>query len=90
MIRDYAQLLSTAHRVLDGDMVIGVGKTGRKQTRYVLPDSRESLLYTASHVNYPSAIWVRKSHHNYYNYDKSQFAKWANRNPPDWYESKVA
>jgi hypothetical protein len=162
MILEYAQLLSTAHRVLDGDMVIGVSKTGRKQTRYVLPDSREPMLYTATHVNHPSAIWVRKSfhnyewlhrllhnlckeythrygkihkveridllkalratpnklklsrndttftepppampdiykvddivqsYHNYYNYDKSRFAKWTNRNPPDWYEPKVA
>jgi len=60
MILEYAQLLSTAHRVLDGTLSTGLSKTGRKQTRYVLPDSRESLLYSATHLNHPSAIWCRK------------------------------
>lgn len=65
MILEYAQLLSTAHRVLDGTQSVGLSKTGRKQTRYVLPDSRESVLYTATHINHPSAIWVRKSESHY-------------------------
>ena len=41
MILEYAQLLSTAHRILDGTMSVGLSKTGRKQTRYILPDDRE-------------------------------------------------
>jgi hypothetical protein len=65
MILEYAQLLSTAHRVLDGTITVGVSKTGRKQTRYVLPDNRESTLYGATHINHPSAIWVRHSDANY-------------------------
>jgi len=65
MILEYAQLLSTAHRVLDGIQSIGVSATGRKQTRYVLPDNRESLLYSATHNNHPSAVWVRQSVDNY-------------------------
>jgi hypothetical protein len=65
MILEYAQLLSTAHRVLDGVQSNGFGKTGRKQIRYVLSDSRESILYTATHINHPSAIWVRQSRDNY-------------------------
>lgn len=65
MILEYAQLLSTAHRVLDGTQSVGVSKTGRKQTRYVLSDSRESVLYSATHINHPSAVWVRKSDSNY-------------------------
>ena len=65
MILEYAQLLSTAHRVLDGTQSIGLSKTGRKQTRYVLPDGRESLLYSATHINHPSAVWVRQSDANY-------------------------
>ena len=66
MILEYAQLLSTAHRYLDGTQSVGLSKTGRKQTRYVLPDSRESLLYFATHINHPSAVWVRQSIGNYY------------------------
>jgi hypothetical protein len=65
MILEYAQLLSTAHRVLDGTQSVGLSETGRKQTRYVLPDSRESVLYSATHINHPSAIWCRQSYANY-------------------------
>ena len=65
MILEYAQLLSTAHRVLDGIQSVGISKTGRKQTSYDLPDSRELKLYRATHINHPSAAWVRKSSGNY-------------------------
>ncbi len=65
MILEYAQLLSTAHRILDGTQSVGLSASGRKQTRYVLPDSRESVLYSATHVNHPSAVWVRQSVYNY-------------------------
>ena len=65
MILEYAQLLSTAHRILDGTQSIGLSKTGRKQTRYVLPDQRESILYSATHINHPSAVWCRESNSNY-------------------------
>jgi hypothetical protein len=65
MILEYAQLLSTAHRVLDGTQSLCLSKTGRKQTRYVLSDEREPILYTATHINHPSAIWVRQSDANY-------------------------
>jgi hypothetical protein len=67
MILEYAQLLSTAHRVIDGIKMVGVStKTGRKQTRYVISDGRESSLYVATHINHPSAVWAR---HNSSNYD---------------------
>lgn len=65
MILEYAQLLSTAHRVLDGVITEGVSSTGRKRKSYVLSDSRENILYSATHINHPSAIWVRKSKENY-------------------------
>ena len=65
MILEYAQLLSTAHRVLDGVQSTRFSKTGRKQTAFILPDSRESMLYSATHVNHPSAVWVRQSEQNY-------------------------
>ena len=65
MILEYAQLLSTAHRVLDGVITQGVSATGRRRKSYVVGDSREGRLYAATHVNHPSAIWVRKSRENY-------------------------
>ena len=65
MILEYAQLLSTAHRVLDGDLTVGKSATGRKKTTYILPDQRDGILYSATHINHPSAIWVRQSEQNY-------------------------
>lgn len=59
MIVEYAQLLSTAHRLIDGTQIIGRTKTGRRAKRWQLPDDREDLLYKATHVNHPSAQWCR-------------------------------
>jgi hypothetical protein len=65
MILESAQLLSTAHRILDGREIEGKSKTGRKARRWVLDDARESVLYAATHINHPSAIWCRQSIENY-------------------------
>lgn len=65
MILEYAQLLSTAHRVLDGNEVVAKSKTNRNVKRWVLNDSRDNILYSATHINHPSAIWVRQSRDNY-------------------------
>ena len=65
MIVETSQLLSTAHRVIDGHKHISLSKTGRKQTRYVLSNYREPILYTATHINHPSARWVRKGVQQY-------------------------
>ena len=64
MIIEYAQLLSTAHRVLDGKEYIDAS-SGRRIKRWRLPDDREDYLYKASHINHPSAIWTRQSIENY-------------------------
>jgi hypothetical protein len=65
MILEYAQLLSTAHRFLDGTLIDGYSKTGRKQKRYVLSGDLDSTFYASTHINHPSAIWVRQSPENY-------------------------
>jgi len=65
MILESAQLLSTAHRILDGREVEGKSKTGRKVRRWILDDSRDEVIYTATHINHPSAIWCRESVENY-------------------------
>ena len=66
MILEYAQLLSTAHRVLDGTPTIDRGgAAGRQRTTYILPDSRDAMLYRATHINHPSAIWVRVRESHY-------------------------
>ena len=63
---EYAQLMSTAHRLLDGEMYLGKTANGRNIKRWKLADEREDILYKASHINHPSAIWVRESIENYF------------------------
>lgn len=65
MIIEYCQLLSTAHRLLDGEVYTELSDNGRRIKRWKLSDDRESILYKASHINHPSAIWVRQSAENY-------------------------
>jgi hypothetical protein len=72
MILEYAQLLSTAHRVLDGVEVIekkmvhgSLPIRWRNTKKWKLLDSRETLLYSATHINHPSAVWARQNKDNY-------------------------
>ena len=65
MILEYCQLLSTAHRLSDGLQEPGFSKTGRNVKRWRLLDNRDSVLYHATHVNHPSAVWARASRENY-------------------------
>lgn len=66
MILEYAQLLSTAHRLLDGTEYEGRTVKGtRKATRWLLQDDREQNIYMASHMKHPSGIWCRQSKDNY-------------------------
>ena len=65
MILEYSQLLSTSHRILDGQHTESRTKTGRRTTTWRLDDDRDSILYKATHNNHPSAIWARKSSGNY-------------------------
>lgn len=77
MIIEYAQLLSTAHRLLDGEKI--KIKTKRKLADwYLLPSDitfKCSLkgmtvldshrMYKHTHTNHPSAVWVRQSKAHY-------------------------
>ena len=74
---EYAQLLSTAHRLLDGEMYLGKTANGRNIKRWRLDDEREDILYKASDINHPSAIWVRESIENYYQMFKLYMATLA-------------
>jgi hypothetical protein len=65
MILEYCQLLSTAHRLTDGLEAPGISKTGRNVKRWVLLDEREEKLYSATHINHPSAVWARSNKQNY-------------------------
>lgn len=66
MIIEYAQLLSTTHRVLDGEQYNDKTKNGRNIKRWRLGDTRlERNLYKASHINHCSNIWTRSNISHY-------------------------
>lgn len=65
MIIEYAQLMSTAHRVLDGVEYTDLTANGRRIKRWRLSDDREKSLMKASHINHPSGIWCRANDQNY-------------------------
>ena len=65
MIIEYAQMLSTAHRMLDGDPYVSQTLGGRRIQRWRLDPDREDILYKASHINHPSTKWVRENRHQY-------------------------
>ena len=64
MILESAQLLSTAHRVLDGEPIVQMSASGRRLTRYTHP-TLDDVLYKSTHTNHPSGIWSRESKSNY-------------------------
>jgi hypothetical protein len=77
MILEYAQLLSTAHRVLDGKLTtVNITRNGKTKLKRVLLLSSETAdyatgeihdpkCYNATHVNHPSAVWARTNLANY-------------------------
>ena len=66
MIIEYAQLLSTAHRVLDGVSKNVLTKSNRKYTTWIHPTPlMETTLYKSTMRNHPSAIWARQSLSHY-------------------------
>jgi hypothetical protein len=65
MIIEYAQLMSTAHRLLDGVPYLDKTANGRNIKRWRLEEPFETIMMKASHINHPSAVWVRASKQNY-------------------------
>ena len=65
MLVEYAQLMSTAHRVCDGTEYYDKTKNNRRIKRWRVNENSENILYKASHVNHPSNVWTRTSKHNY-------------------------
>ena len=62
---EYPQLLSTAHRIIDGEEYIDKGRRGQRVKRWRLEGDDENIIYKACHVNHPSAIWCRENIEQY-------------------------
>lgn len=77
MYIESAQMLSTAHRLLDGEMMMipALDKNGNnvylksgklRMKKYWKLDSRlETVLYKAVHMGHPSTLWTMESKDNY-------------------------
>ena len=66
MVTESAQMLSTAHRLLDGEMYLEKSANGRNVKRWRLNDDRENVLMKACHVNHPCTLWTMASMTNYH------------------------
>jgi len=66
MCCESSQMLSTVHRMLDGVQQRAPSKSGKTMSKHwVLPDSRDSVLYKAVHMAHPCTVWTALSHSNY-------------------------
>lgn len=66
MIVESGQLLSTAHRVLDGVEGIKLSKNNRRLKYWSHPDpDLDATLYKSCFMNHPSGVWTRASRDNY-------------------------
>jgi hypothetical protein len=66
MILESAQLLCTAHRVLDGSPYLGSSVSQKRHVAlWKLPDERENILYRACHTYHPCGVWVRANIDHY-------------------------
>lgn len=64
MIVESAQLMSTAHRYLDGEMYITLSKSGSRLKRWNHP-TLDHILYKSCFINHPSGVWIREAEENY-------------------------
>ena len=65
MILEAGQMLSTSHRVLDGEEYYDRTKNNRRIKRWRLNDVREDKLWKASFVGHPCTQWTMESRMNY-------------------------
>jgi len=67
MIVESAQMLSTAHRILDGVEEMRPSKSGKRMVKYWRHrnSNLENVLYRVAHQNHPCTIWTMRSNNNY-------------------------
>lgn len=65
MILESAQMLSTAHRVLDGTMTKIKSKSGKTMVKHWELDHHDDIIYKAVHVGHPCTVWTIESVNNY-------------------------
>ena len=65
MVLESAQMLSTAHRVLDGNLTKIPSKSGKTMVKHWELDHHDDIMYKAVHVGHPCTVWTMESNANY-------------------------
>lgn len=65
MIVESAQMLSTAHRMLDGQVYRKPSKSGKTMIKYYDHPDLDDKLYKAVHHGHPCTVWTMESVCNY-------------------------
>lgn len=67
MTVESAQMLSTVHRMLDGELCKIPSKSGKRMVKgWKLPDPEmDAVLYKAVHIGHPSTVWTAATSENY-------------------------
>ena len=66
MILECGQMLSTAHRMLDGTLTKRKSKSGKTMSKYwELTGEKEQVLYKAVHTGHPCTVWTMETNSNY-------------------------
>ena len=66
MVVEEAQMLSTVHRMCDGELETRPSKSGKRMVKYWrIPDEREDILYKAVHMGHPCTVWAMQNEGNY-------------------------
>jgi len=62
-----AQMLCTAHRMIDGTLEMRPSKSGKRMVKYWRLDDevKESVLYRPVHMGHPCTVWIMQTKANY-------------------------
>ena len=66
MVVESGQMLSTAHRMLDGELTRRPSKSGKTIVRYWQLEKNDHLLYAAVHTGHPCTVWTMQTAANYF------------------------
>jgi hypothetical protein len=65
MVVESAQMLSTAHRMLDGKEYIAPSKSGKRMVKHYKLPINDDKVYKAVHSKHPCTVWTMETHNNY-------------------------
>jgi len=65
MIVECAQMLSTAHRMLDGEEYRAPYKSGNRIVKKWQLQQNDDIVYSAVHMGHPCTVWTMESSDNY-------------------------